>query len=297
MKAALFRNIITTVYLAIGIVIFGQTSSDLKDGKRSNDSYFLTSVNFISDAVYMGRKDSISAPYLYPFVTYHHNSGFYATGSLSYLTKSNESRVDLLMLTAGYDFVSKKLSGDISATKYFFNDESYNVISEVEADITAQFTYDLDFLTIAVNAITYFNSGSNSDFFLSPEISHDFRSTNKKFQLSPTLGASFGSQNFYQEYYMNNRLGNRRSSGGSGQGSGNTAPLPENISIEESESFNFMALELSAPMWLTHKSFTITFMPVLVFPQNEATIIADETIIKEELDDAFYAMVGVSYRF
>ncbi len=35
-------------------------------------------------------------------------------------------------MTAGYDFSSEKFSGDVSVTKYFFNEDSYNVISEVE---------------------------------------------------------------------------------------------------------------------------------------------------------------------
>ena len=92
-------------------------------------------MNFINDAVFMGRKDSIATPYLYPSILYHNKSGLYASGSFSYLTKSSESRIDLFLITAGYDFSIKKLTGDISFTKYFFNDDSYNVISEVEADL------------------------------------------------------------------------------------------------------------------------------------------------------------------
>lgn len=82
--------------------------------KKNNDkvSYGLISINYISDAVFMGRKDSISAPYLYPSILYHHKSGLYAKGSFSYLTKANESRIDLFLITAGIDFSVNDFSGD-----------------------------------------------------------------------------------------------------------------------------------------------------------------------------------------
>jgi hypothetical protein len=44
---------------------------------------------------------------------------FFADASLSYLTKSNENRIDLFLLTAGFRFDSNKLSGALSGTKYF----------------------------------------------------------------------------------------------------------------------------------------------------------------------------------
>ncbi|SDS19444.1 protein of unknown function (Gcw_chp) [Formosa sp. Hel1_31_208] len=269
-----------------------KSNSQIENEKDS--SYVSVDVNFISDAVFMGRKDSISAPYVYPSMTYHHKSGFYTTGSFSYLTKSNESRIDLFIITAGFDFSIKKLFGDISVTKYMFNDDSYTVISEVEADVTASFKYDFDIINLAVTANTYFNSGSNSDFFLSSEISHDFISKNEKFQISPTAGIYFGSQNFYEDYYINNRLGNGR---GQGEGSDDVNQSTTNIAIQESEKFNMMAIEFSIPMWYVHKSFTVSFLPAYVIPQNPATLIIDETLFEENIDKTFYWMLGFGYRF
>ena len=279
-------------------ISIGQTDSLATQKLKNKESYLSADINYISDAVFMGRKDSITAPYLYPSMTYHHKSGFYGTGSFSYLTKSDQSRIDLFLITAGFDFTANKLMGDFSLTKYFFNDESYNVISEVEADLTASLTYDFDIVNLMVAASTYFNKNSSSDFFLSSEVSHDFITSDQKFQISPTVGAYLGSQNFYEEYYINNRIGSDRGSGnGQGSGSGSTTETITTISIQESEKFNLMAVEFSLPMWYTEKSFTISFLPALVVPQSKANIIVDEVLVQEDLKETFYWMVGLSYQF
>ena len=58
-----------------------------------------------------------------------------------------------------------------------------------------------------------------------------------------------------------------------------------------------MAIEVSLPMWYSKNSITASFLPVLVFPQHEASILNDDTVVKEELENVFYWMVGLSYRF
>jgi len=296
-----FNLVITVISLLFFNVALSQDKDSINQPVKDKRSYLSADINFISDAIFMGRKDSVTAPYLYPSITYHHRSGFYGTGSLSYLTKSDQSRIDLFLITAGYDFDVKKLSGDISATKYFFNEDSFNVISEVEADVTANFSYDFDILNLSLAASTYFNKNSGSDFFLSSELSHDFITSDQKFQISPTAGVYLGSQNFYEEYYINNRIGSDRGSGngnvnGSG-GTGGTTQTITTVSIQESEKFNVMAVEFSLPMWYINKSVTISFLPALVIPQSKATIVVDEALVEEDLKETFYWMLGFSYKF
>ena len=50
-------------------------------------------------------------------------------------------------------------------------------------------------------------------------------------------------------------------------------------------------------MWYTSDSFTISFLPALVVPQSKANIIVDEILVEEDLDETFYWMVGLSYKF
>ena len=296
MKNIAIKFVVFTLLVMFSNRVVGQNEIDtIQKLKETDLSYVSIALNYISDAVFMGRKDSITAPYLYPSITYHHKSGFYASGSFSYLTKSNESRIDLFLVSAGYDFTVKKFSGDFSITKYFFNEDSYNVISEVEADLTAAISYDFNVINLGLTSSLYVNNGSGSDFFLSSEISHDFISSNNKFQISPTAGIYLGSQNFYEEYYMTSRFGN--DGRGQGQGSGGATETITTVSIEESEKFNLMAIEFSLPMWYAHKQLTVSFLPMFVLPQSEATIIAGDTLVEENLDETFYWMLGLSYTF
>ncbi|MDP2058956.1 MAG: hypothetical protein U1C58_09670 [Flavobacteriaceae bacterium] len=289
MKYLSFKFVVPVLpFLLLSNVMAGQQKDSISETEKS---YILADVNFISDAVFMGRKDSLTAPYLYPSVTYHHKSGLYARGSFSYLTKSDEARIDLFLVTAGYDFTIKKFSGDLSATKYFFNENSFNVISQVEVDVTASFKYDFDLASLSVAANTYFNNNSSSDFILSSEISHDFITKNNKFQVTPTAGIYLGSQNFYEEYYISSRSGNTR-------GLGKNNPITTtNVTIQESEKFDIMAVEFSLPMWYTSKSLTFSFLPIFVIPQSEATVIVDETFVKENLGNTFYWIAGISFKF
>ena len=264
---------------------------------NKESSYVSVNMSFINNAVFMGRKDSVATPYLYPSIIYHNSSGFYASGSFSYLTKSSKNRIDLFLISAGYDFSIKKLEGDISATKYSFNEDSNNVISEIEVDITASLKYDFNIVNLGLTANTYFNKSNRSDFFLSSEISRDFISNNQKFQISPTAGIYLGTQNFYEEYYINNRFGNGRSGQGSGQGSGGNIQTTTEIGIQEKEQFNLMAIEFSLPMWYEYESFIFSFLPTLAIPQNEATLEVDNLLVEEDLEPIFYWVFNVNYKF
>lgn len=294
MKKVMFRLVVVTVVFLIGNVLFGQSKKNVSQNKTEEESYLSLDINYVSDAVFMGRKDSIAAPYVYPSATYHHKSGFYTRGAFSYLTKPDQNRVDVFLISGGYDFISNKLYGDFSVTKYVFDNDSYNVISEVEADVTANLRYDFNVVNVSLSASTYFNNNNSSDFFLSSELSHDFMTSNNKFQCSPTVGVYLGSQNFYEEYYINNRFG----SGGRGPGNGtNMQTTTTDVVIQESEKFNVMAIEFGLPMWYTNKSLTFSFLPALVLPQSEAIIIVDDALTKEDLKETFYWMAGISYRF
>lgn len=304
MKLQIFKFSLLLLSVFFINPLFSQDRSEIKrQNKNSNSSYLSLNLSFISDAVYLGRKDSITAPYLNPSIIYYHKSGFYGIGSFSYLTKADQSRIDLFFGSIGYDFTSKNLSGDFSITKYFFNTDSYNVISEVDADITASLKYDFDLLYLSASSTYFIDKNSSSDIFLSTEIGHDFVTSTKDFQISPSLGVYFGSQNFYEEYYINNRFGSKRTGSGSGQGTGQgtdgstTETNTTTVIMTESEKFDLMAIEFSLPIWYINKPFIISFLPVLVLPQNPATLTVDSIVYEEDLETTFYWMVGISYRF
>lgn len=288
------------------VLVFGGWKMLPQEQTNSNTttestSYAVVGLNYISDAIFLGRKDTVSAPYLYTSMEYHHKSGLYAEGSVSYLTKSNQGRVDLVVLTGGFDKTLDKLNIDLSATKYFFNDDSYNVISAVEADITAQLLYELDFLNLGWAGSLYFSSDGASDFMMLAQLSHDFVIDDNTWQISPILEFQFGSQEFYQQYFIEQQKKKSGTGSGSGNGSGNTSgdntTTTTMVEIVESESFNLMAIELNLAVWYQAPPFTFSFMPSYVIPSNEAELLVNDTMVKEDIDSTFYWMAGISYRF
>lgn len=178
--------------------------------KIKEKSYLLIDFSFESDAVFMGRHDSITAPYLLPSVGYYDKSGFFADATLSYLTRSEENRIDLFLATAGYRYESKKWSGMISGTKYFFNSDSYSVQSEIEGDISATIGYNMKLLKVSLNAASYYNSNGSPDIFAGLQLDRSFYMLDNNLEIKPVFTINGGSQYFYQEYYRNNRLGNRK---------------------------------------------------------------------------------------
>ena len=69
----------------------------IKEKSNTKTSYVLTDLSYINDAVFMGRRDSIAAPYILPSIGYYDKSGLFADATLSYLVGSEENRVDLFL--------------------------------------------------------------------------------------------------------------------------------------------------------------------------------------------------------
>ncbi|RAJ14053.1 hypothetical protein [Arenibacter echinorum] len=291
------RLIISTlIFFALHTGMMSQNNKkSVQEKSNDNESYVLTDVSYINDAVFMGRRDSIAAPYIFPSIGYYDKTGFFADASVSYLTASNENRVDLFLISSGFIFNGSKISGGISGTAYFFNEDSYNVRSEVIGDITGVLSYDLKFLEITLSASTYFNKESSVDIFTGLKLDRTFYTLGNKLLLDPGISLYAGSQYFYQEYYSSSRLGNRK---GKGKGTIVTEPTTSTVvEIKEASEFNLLNLELSLPAQFYHKQFIFSITPSLSFPQSSATISTEDTIIKEELKNTFYWTIGVSYWF
>jgi len=269
--------------------------TSVKEKSSENKSYVLADVSYINDAVFMGRRDSIAAPYILPSIGYYDKSGFFADASASYLTGSEENRVDLFLISAGYMLNSDKLSGGISGTAYFFNEDSYNVQSETVGNITGILNYDLKAFEVSLSASSYFNRESSADIFVGAMIDRTFYTADNNLLIAPSISVNAGSQYFYQEYYSTSRLGNRK---GQGKGSVISEPtMATTVDIEEASKFNLLNIELSLPIQYYHKQFIFSFTPVLAMPQSSATIITEDATFTEDLETVFYFSAGISYWF
>lgn len=295
------RYLLLSLIVCLGTMAgtFAQKAKKEKDNRE--DSYVLMDVSYMNDAVFMGRRDSITAPYLLPSIGYYDKSGLFIDATVSYLTSSNEQRVDLFYLTGGYLFDSNNWSGGVSGTAYFYNEESYNVQSEVVADITGLISYDFKLLELSVYVSSYFNKNSSPDIFLGFMADHTFRAFDDHLLFAPGFSVYAGSQYFYEEYYTTSRLGNRKSAS-SGQGSGQSGITDSGtevitVQIDEASEFNILNMELSFPMQYHFDQFILSFTPIWAFPQTSATLTTDEGVFEEDLDNVFYWSIGISYWF
>jgi len=265
-----------------------------KEPRDATFSYVLADVSFVSDAVFMGRRDTVAAPYLLPSLGYYHKSGFFADASLSYLVAAGEGRVDLFLLTAGFTFGKDRLSGGFSGTAYFFNDASYNVKSETLGDLTGLTGYDWGPLDTSLSLSAYFNSGDSPDFFTGIILSRDLITSDRQWMFSPSFSAYAGTQYFYEAYYNTSRLGNRK---GSRRGTGGFDPATQTLNLAEVEKFRLLNLEVSLPIHYFLGHFILSADPSLAFPQSPATVTGTDQDYAEELNPSFYIMAGLSYWF
>ena len=284
------------LFSTIPLVLLGQDPVKTTNDIVNEDfSYFLANVSYINDNVFMGRRDSIAAPYLFPSIGYYNKSGFFADASLSFLTGSEANRVDLFLLSTGYNFNLNKFSGGISGTAYFFNEESFNVMSSVLGDLTGIVGYDFEVMEASFSLTGYFNDGSSTDIITGLMLDRTFYAINKNLMINPSISMYAGTQHFYQQYYSSSRLGNRK---GNGMGnSGSEAAEPNMINIDEVEKFKVLNIELAIPFHYNYRHFFFSFYPMMAFPQSSATVINEDTIVEEDLKPVFYWSAGISYWF
>ena len=116
---------------------------------NSKTSYWKVSGSYLTNSVYYGRQDSLVTPYLTPSIGYYDKSGFYVSGSLSFLMTKKSSGIDLSSLDMGYEFTATdKFSGVVYANKSWYNQSSSNIKSDIKGSLGTSLNYDLNAVQI-----------------------------------------------------------------------------------------------------------------------------------------------------
>ena len=278
--------------------------------KEESKSFFKFDVSYLTNSVYLGRKDSAILPYLTPSFGYFDKSGFYITTSASY--SSTDNRIDYYSLDAGYDFsINDKLSGSISANKSFYNDNSNNVSSDIGAGLSTGFTYDFDVLTLHAGASLSFASKTDVGINISADHAFYFGEDGNQWSVTPTATLNMNTLHFY-EGYTNRANGNKQKK---------KDPLVASVTStttitnKNANNLTLMDYELSIPVGYDTKKWGVYFTPTVAIPQNpiytkttsviklkNGNIITppayDSTPDSEKnLSSTFYAEVGVYFKF
>jgi hypothetical protein len=221
---------------------------------------------------------------------YYHKSGFFASGSLSYLNNSQGSRVDLYTIGLGFekDF-TKKLNAGAWFEKYFYNSGSTNVQSEVRAMTGIYGSYNFGPIETGINM--WYGFASQGDIALGGFVKHRFISKDEKWELTPKAELNAATQNYYNDYFQNRSVATRRR-----LPNGTIVNLPA-VKLDDATKFRFLETNFSAEIKYTTGKFEFNFTPAYILPMNAAVISIGNKKITEKLDNSFTAELGVSFSF
>jgi len=246
-------------------------------------------LRYRSDAMFMGRTDSIKMPYITPTIRYYHKSGLFAQGSLSYLASSTNGRIDVYKLSGGYAFFGKKFTSGLSMSEYFYSELSEAVPAELNTYINTYAGYDFSAVKLFADASLGISNGT--DFFLDAEVNRSFNAFKHRLQITPSFYVNAGTQQYYSEYYT--MRGSRSGMGNHGQ----QPPTTENLQVLESEKFKLLDYELGLRLLYRLRKIRVYASATLAFPQSPSTIVNDQTTYEEDLKTGFVWSTGIRCSF
>lgn len=278
-------------FILVSVTSFAQLSTKDTSSVKAH-SQVKVGLNYLSDNVYLGRKDSARISYLSPSVGYYHKSGLYATGGISLLTTGN-TRIDAENLTGGYLFSIGNFDGDISASKYFYNSNSKNIRSEIQGSIDATAAYDFNEIVYATLEGSL-NFGVRNDYLLSFALDHTFYMDNDRLRFRPSFAVNGGTQNYYSDYYTFRKLNKRRLKK-------DKPPIVADVS--GATQFRVLDYECGTQLSYTIHKITILFDPVYAIPVHPAVIkisvpaTGNTRYNMEQVSNQFYWSVGMYYKW
>lgn len=258
----------------------------------------MAGLSYLSDNVYLGRKDSVRLPYLTFNLGYYFKSGFFIDGSVNYLANS-DSRVDGVNFDAGYSFTAGKYSGEASFSKYFYSNRSTNVKSAVKSSLSYFNSYDFGVITPTFTA--FLNFGNKTDVGGILGIEHTFYALDDKIDFTPTFTANASTQNYYNNYYKTRRYTIKRKNKAPVTGIANVTGV-----VEDASQLKVLDYEASLPIDYTAGKFTFSANPVYAFPVHPSIVQVTTTKANntsttrtntEKIQNSFYITVGVTYKF
>ncbi len=287
------KKIIVSFFLALSMnSLFGQglvkQDSTLFNKSSIQSSKLNLRLQYTSDWIYAGRKDSLPAPYLTPSVLYAHRSGFFVRGFLSYLT--TEKRIDLWGVGAGFSMNKDNLYWGIGGELRIFNDSSYAIQSSVSSIAYTYLGYDLPWLETTIDVNGFF--GDVGDVLAGIELGKTFFIADNKLSIYPNAYGLWGTQQYYREYYSYKSSTQRRKQG---QGGNTPPPVLINTTLMEATKFRFLSVDLGLAIKYRINNITLHFLPAYAIPFNAATFETDGTISKENLKNTFYFNVGINF--
>lgn len=305
LKKQYFSLLILFGLLFFSNLLFAQNKTK---AEKQSLSYFKASASYLTNNVYNGRKDSLITPYTTPSLGYYDKSGFYISGSLSYLSNSSGSRIDLFSFDAGYDFsINDDFIGSVYANKSFYNKSSTAIQSDISGSAGSIFTYDAGLLQVTAGVDILF--AQKADISTNIGIAHAFYigDEGSQFSITPTVTTNMSTLHFY-EGYTDRKAGKKANQ---------LIPNLQSVTVEttvQNNKFTLLDYEISLPFTYDSKKFGFYITPTYAIPQNpiyttttttiklrngsQTSQTVDSTPQEEKnLSNTFYAELGIYVKF
>lgn len=273
-------------------------------------SFFKSSVSYLSNAVYQGRKDSAVISYITPSINYVNKHGFNITGALSYAPNSGINEIELVSIEAGYEHrFNSSFSGNAFAAAYFYNQFS----TAVQAEKTGGAGFGIDYSPkdiFVLSADMGVSISKKPDIATSVSLGHPFYfgSEGHDWSIVPHAAMVAGTQDYYQNYYTNIKFNRAiRAKQGIGRGIGNrevtsssnNSTSSTTLTIVSARGFKVMSYEFAIPINYDEKKWGLFFTSTYAVPVNPLTYTesGSATPITEHLTNSFYIAGGGYVKF
>lgn len=281
--------------MALSFPVLGQKQHQYETG--GTQSFGRIGFKYRNDNVFLGRSDSIPAPYFTSQLGYYHKNGLFLDVATSYLARSEENRVDVFTASGGYDYLGNSLSAGGSVSAYFFNENSYAVQSTLSGFLNSYVGYDFRaFELIADGSIAL---SEKLDVLTGLELRRTFYFLSDRLMVTPSFLLNAGTQYYYEEYYLTRSSQVTKGNAfGKKQGQGSAGSSFEFVAMDDSRKFKVLDYELSVYTVFKAGSFRLTAAPTLAFPVNPSTVRIDQTVtFEEDLKNIFFWSAGIAYVF
>ncbi len=269
------------IFLAFPLYSSAQNSAgEAEDDPYEDRTYFMWGGNYLSNNVYLGRKDTARVPYLSPYIGYHHKSGIYAKAMLSYAPLKNT--VDLLTLEGGYEHTfGDHITTGADLAKYIYNKNTTTIRGNIREGAGAWFQYTNDLLQPLISFDV--NFARKTDYIVGLSLNHPFKLVSNTLSITPTATLNSGTQHFYDDYFITRLLKQDKT-------------LKINKVLANAGRFKPLDAEISLPVTYRYGKYLYTLTPTYAIPLNPNTITLPKQTIQEHLSNTFYVELDIRHR-
>ena len=208
---------------------------------------------------YYGRTDSLKSSGIYPFIGISLKGGLYANATFIFIQNSQQRAYAATVLEGGYNFDSKNghWAGNLSATKYYYQENTDLVQSVIKGTAAASLTNLNKIINVTVEADVRFSA--KVDEGLQGALDHTIRfrrllSTADVLVIDPTGTVYTGTQHFTQTFLEQQKF--------------LFLPAGEEALSKSSQEFSVLAYEASLPIVYGYKGLNLILDPAYILPQH-----------------------------